>query len=85
MSEEKPPRSKTKPDRQFDIVVIKMMAAWAFSVAFLFGGGTIFVYAALGSFNIPGYDAIFGTILGVHMALLMVYYSVSLFKYIVSD
>jgi hypothetical protein len=85
MSEEKPPKSKTKPDRQFDIVVIKMMGALALSVAFLFGGGAIFVYATFGSFSIPGYDPIFGTILGVHIALLMVYYSLSLFKYIVSD
>lgn len=85
MSVEKPPKSKAKPDRQFDIVVLKMMAALAFSVSFLFGGGTIFIYAALGSFNIPGYDSIFGTVLGVHIALLMVFYSLSLFKYIVSD
>jgi hypothetical protein len=85
MSEKKPPKSKPKPDRQFDIVVIKMMAALAFSVALLFGGGAIFIYATFGSFNVPGYDPIFGTVLGVHLALLMVYYSLSLFKYIVSD
>lgn len=85
MSEQKPPKSKPKPDRQFDIVVVKMMGALAFSGALLFGGGTIFIYATFGSFAIPGYDPIFGTVLGVHLALLMVYYSLSLFKYIVSD
>ena len=85
MSELKPPKSKPKPDRQFDIVVIKMMGALAFSVALLFGGGAIFVFATFGSYEIPGYDPIFGTVLGIHLALLMVFYSLSLFKYIVSD
>jgi len=85
MSEIKPPPSKAKPDRQFDIVVIKMMAALAFSVALLFGGGTVFVYAAFQRFDVPGYPLIVGTFLGIHMAILMIYYSISLFKYIISD
>ncbi|OLS32113.1 MAG: hypothetical protein HeimAB125_12290 [Candidatus Heimdallarchaeota archaeon AB_125] len=80
-----PPQSKPKPDRQFDLVVIKMMAALTISVALLFGGGTIFVYAAAGNIAVDPYDSTVGTILGIHLALLMFYYSVALFKYIVSD
>jgi hypothetical protein len=85
MSETKPPPSKSKPDRQFDIVVIKMMAALTFSVALLFGGGAVFVYAASQRFPVPGYDLLVGSFLGIHMAILMIYYSISLFRYIVSD
>ena len=96
MSEEKSPRKgtlrkrgvpkqKPKPDRQFDIVIIKMMAALAFSVALLVGGGTIFVYAAFRSIPLEGYNSLVGTFLGIHLAILMIFYSISLFKYIVSD
>ena len=74
-----------EPDRIFDIIVIKMMAALAFSVALLFGGGTMFVYAATRAIEVPGYEPIIGTFLGLHMSLLMIYYALSLFKYIVSD
>ena len=65
------------------------MAALAFSVALLFGGGTLLVY----SLN-PNTVTILGfeneiisvwTFLGIHMTLLMFYYSFALFKYIVSD
>jgi hypothetical protein len=84
-TERKPPPSKPKPDRQFDLVVIKMMAALTISVALLFGGGTIFVYAAAGNIAVGSYDSAVGTVLGIHLALLMLYYSVALFKYIVSD
>jgi len=85
MTERKPPPSKLKPDRQFDLVVIKMMAALGISVAFLFGGATIFVYAVAGNIDVGSYDSSVGTIFGVHIALLMFYYSFALFKYIVSD
>ena len=84
-AERKPPKSKPKPDRQFDLVVIKMMAALTISVALLFGGGTIFIYAASGNISVGSYDSSVGTVLGIHLALLMFYYSVALFKYIVSD
>ena len=83
--EQKPPTRKPKPDRQFDLVVIKMMAALTISVALLFGGGTIFVYAAAGNIAVGSYDSTVGTVFGIHLALLMFYYSVALFKYIVSD
>jgi len=96
MSEEKPPKKtwlsrpktpiqKQKPDRQFDTIIIKMMAALAFSVALLVGGGTIFIYATFRSIPLEGYNSLVGTFLGIHLAILMIYYSVSLFKYIVSD
>ena len=81
----KPPPSKPKPDRQFDLVVVKMMAALTFSVALLFGGGTVFIYAVAGSISVGAYDSSVGTILGIHLALLMIFYSVALFRYIVSD
>jgi len=74
-----------EPDRVFDSVVIKMMAALAFSVALLFGGVTFFVYAAARSITVPGYESIIGSFLGVHLSILMVYYALALFKYIVSD
>ncbi len=85
MTEKKPPPKKQKPDRQFDAVVIKMMAALAFSVALLFGGGTVFVYAAFRNLSLEGYSSFVGTFLGIHLAILMVFYSLTLFKYIVSD
>ena len=81
----KPPTQKEKPDRQFDAVIIKMMAALAFSVALLFGGGTIFVYATFRSIPLEGYNSLVGTFLGIHLAILMIFYSISLFKYIISD
>ncbi len=80
-----PPKQKLKPDRQFDAVILKMMAALAFSVALLVGGGTIFVYASFQDIPLEGYSPIVGTFLGIHLAILMIFYSVSLFKYIVSD
>ncbi|MCE7738797.1 MAG: hypothetical protein KAU62_12815 [Candidatus Heimdallarchaeota archaeon] len=85
MTERKPPPSKLKPDRLFDLVVIKMMTALAMSVALLFGGGTVFIYAVAGNIAVGSYDSSVGTIFGVHIALLMFYYSFALFKYIVSD
>ncbi len=81
----KPPKSKQKPDRQFDLVVMKMMGALAFSVALLFGGGTIFIYAVSGNIAISGYESNAGSVLGVHMAVIMIFYAFALFKYIVSD
>lgn len=85
MKNRKPPKTKQKPDRQFDIVVFKMMAALAISVALLFGGGTIFVYAVARHIEIAGYENTVGTVLGIHMAVLMIFYAFALFKYIVSD
>lgn len=85
MSDTKPPQTKEKPDRQFDIVVLKMMSALAFSVALLFGGGTILVYAIARNLPISGYDNTVGTVLGIHLAALMVFYAIALFRYIVSD
>jgi len=85
MSIEKPPKTKPKPDKQFDVIVLKMMTALAFSVAFLFGGGTIFVYAVTQNLIVEPYSAYVGSVLGIHIAVLMIYYALSLFKYIVSD
>ena len=85
LSKPKAPKQKVKPDRQFDAVIIKMMAALAFSVALLFGGGTIFVYATFQSIPLEGYNSLVGTFLGIHLAILMIFYSISLFKYIISD
>ena len=85
MEETRPPKTKEKPDRQFDIVVLKMMGALALSVALLFGGGTIFVYAASRNLVIEGYDVYVGMVIGIHLAILMIYYAISMFKYIVSD
>ncbi len=85
MSETKPPKTKQKPDRQFDLVVIKMMGALALSVALLFGGGAILIYAVAGNIAIAGYENTVGTILGVHIATLMIFYAFAMFKYIVSD
>jgi len=79
------PKTKDKPDRQFDIVVLKMMSALAFSVALLFGGGTILVYAISGNIEVVGYDNTAWSIFGIHLAALMIFYSFALFKYIVSD
>ncbi|MHA1116113.1 MAG: hypothetical protein K9W45_05390 [Candidatus Heimdallarchaeum aukensis] len=76
---------KEKPDRLLDLIIIKMMLALTLSVVFLFGGGTMFIYASFNNIEIEGYSSIFGSIFGVHIAILMLYYSVSLFKYIVSD
>ncbi|MHA1259880.1 MAG: hypothetical protein ACTSRO_09635, partial [Candidatus Heimdallarchaeaceae archaeon] len=78
MNKKTPPKSKPKPDRQFDIIVLKMMGAIAFSVAFLFGGGAIFIYAATRNIPIENYDSYVGMVLGIHLALLMIYYSISL-------
>ena len=80
-----PSPSKPKPDRQFDVVVMKMMAALALSVALLFGGGTIFIYAVAGSIEIQNYGNDVGTVLGIHITILMLFYAFALFKYIVSD
>lgn len=85
MEESVPPPSKPKPDRQFDLIVLKMMGALALSVALLFGGGTIFVYAASRNLSIEGYDTFVGMVLGIHIAILMIYYAIAMFKYIVSD
>ena len=84
-AERKQSSDKLKPDRLFDLVVIKMMAALAMSVALLFGGGTVFIYAAARNIAVGSYDPSVGTIFGVHIALLMFYYAFALFKYIVSD
>lgn len=85
MSDSPPPKAKEKPDRQFDIVVLKMMSALAISVALLFGGGTILVYAIAGKISVGEYESVVGTVFGVHLAALMIFYSFALFKYIVSD
>ena len=86
---EKPPESKQKPDSLFSFIIIKMMAALAFSVALLVGAVTLLVY----SLN-PNAVVILGfeeeiisvwTFLGIHMTILMFYYAFALFKYIVSD
>lgn len=74
-----------KPDKVFDMVIIKMMAALTFSVALLFGGGTMFVYAAARALHIEGYPDYVGAFFGIHLAILMLYYSIALFKYIVTD
>jgi len=75
-----------KPDKLFDMVVLKMITALAVSSALLFGGGAIFVYAAARWIPIePNYDSIVGAFFGVHLSILMVYYAFALFKYIVSD
>ena len=78
-------KTKEKPDRQFDIVVLKMMSALAISVALLFGGGTILIYAISGNVQVVGYENTAWTIFGIHLAALMIFYSFALFKYIVSD
>ncbi|MHA1853336.1 MAG: hypothetical protein ACTSUF_07470 [Candidatus Heimdallarchaeaceae archaeon] len=85
MEDAKLPPSKDKPDIVFDIIIIKMMAALTFSVALLFGGGTMFVYAAARALHIPGYQDYVGAFFGIHLAILMIYYSIALFKYIISD
>ncbi|MHA1199328.1 MAG: hypothetical protein ACTSQF_08295 [Candidatus Heimdallarchaeaceae archaeon] len=85
MRKPRPPKTKVKPDRQFDIVIFKMMSALAFSVALLFGGGTFLVYAIARNIDIAGYENTVGTVLGIHLAALMVFYALALFKYIVSD
>ncbi len=85
MNESRPPKNKVKPDRQFDIVVLKMMSALAISVAFLFGGGTILVYAVTRKITVVGYENLAGTVFGIHLAALMIFYSFALFRYIVSD
>ncbi|MCK4973376.1 MAG: hypothetical protein KAS52_08640 [Candidatus Heimdallarchaeota archaeon] len=86
---EKPPKTKEKTDTLFSFIILKMMAALAFSVALLVGGVTLLVY----SLN-PNAVVILGfeeeiisvwTFLGIHMTLLMFYYAFALFKYIVSD
>ncbi|MBY8999911.1 MAG: hypothetical protein KGD64_03260 [Candidatus Heimdallarchaeota archaeon] len=87
----KPPKSKIKikPDNLFNAIIFKMMAALAFSVALLFGGGTLLVYALNpNAVTFIGFDEEIisvWTFLGVHMTLLMFYYAFALFKYIVSD
>lgn len=86
---EKPPKTKEKPDKLFNLIIIKMMAALAFSVALLFGGGALLVFSLSPEYVIiAGFEeAIISvwTFLGIHMTLLMFYYSFALFKYIVSD
>ncbi len=86
---EKPTKTKQKPDKLFNLIIIKMMAALAFSVALLVGGVTLLVY----SLN-PYAAVIIGfeeeiisvwSFLGIHLTLLLFYYAVALFKYIVSD
>ena len=86
---EKPPKTKEKTDTLFSFIILKMMAALAFSVALLVGGVALLVY----SLN-PNAVVILGfeeeiisvwTFLGIHMTLLMFYYAFALFKYIVSD
>lgn len=74
-----------KPDKLFDMVVLKMITALAVSSALLFGGGAIFVYAAARWIPIEPYDSIVGAFFGIHLSILMVYYAFALFKYIVSD
>ncbi|MHA1202037.1 MAG: hypothetical protein ACTSQ4_05905 [Candidatus Heimdallarchaeaceae archaeon] len=85
----KPPKTKEKPDKLFNLIILKMMAALAFSVALLVGGVTLLVY----SLN-PNAVAILGfeeeiisvwSFLGIHLTLLLFYYAIALFKYIVSD
>lgn len=85
MRKPRPPKTKVKPDRQFDLIILKMMSALAFSVALLFGGGTILVYAVARNISIVGYENTVGTVFGIHLAALMVFYAFALFKYIVSD
>ena len=85
MSENRLPKKKEKHDKQFDIVVIKMMLALALSVSLLFGGGALLVYAIAGNIPIVGYENTVFTVLGVHLAALMFFYAFALFKYIVSD
>ncbi|MHA1345556.1 MAG: hypothetical protein ACTSVO_04710 [Candidatus Heimdallarchaeaceae archaeon] len=86
---DKPPEAKLKPDRLFNAIIFKMMAALAFSVALLAGGGALLVYSLNpNAVVILGYeDEIISvwTFLGIHMTLLMFYYAIALFKYIVSD
>ncbi len=86
---EKPPKTKQKPDKLFDLIIFKMMAALAFSVALLFGGGSLLVFSLNSDFvNFTGFEGEIisvWTFLGIHMTLLMFYYSFALFKYIVSD
>lgn len=86
---EKPPETKQKPDALFSIIILKMMAALAFSVALLVGGLALLVY----SLN-PNAVVILGfeeelisvwSFLGIHLTILIFYYSFALFKYIVSD
>ncbi len=83
------PKTKQNPDKLFNLIILKMMAALAFSVALLVGGATLLVY----SLN-PYAAVILGfeeeiisvwSFLGIHMTLLMFYYAIALFKYIVSD
>ncbi|MHA1304123.1 MAG: hypothetical protein ACTSQE_06270 [Candidatus Heimdallarchaeaceae archaeon] len=74
-----------KPDRLFDIIVIKMMLALTLSVSFLFGGGTLFIYSAFNSIEIEGYSPIVGSFLGIHAAMLLLYYSIAFFRYIITD
>ena len=85
MKKLKPPKTKAKPDRQFDIVVFKMMAALAVSVSLLFGGGTLLVYSVARKLPVEGYSSTVGAVFGIHLAVLMVFYAFALFKYIVSD
>ena len=81
--------TKPKPDKLFDMIILKMMTALAFSVALLFGGGTLLVYSLNpNAVTIAGFENEFisvWTFLGVHMTILMLYYAFALFKYIVSD
>ncbi len=83
------PETKQKPDKLFNLIILKMMAALAFSVTLLFGGGALLVYALNpNAVVISGYEEEIisvWTFLGIHMTLLMFYYSFALFKYIVSD
>ncbi|MHA1551148.1 MAG: hypothetical protein ACTSUP_08970 [Candidatus Heimdallarchaeaceae archaeon] len=87
--EREKPKTKQEPDKLFSFIILKMMAALAFSVALLVGGVTLLVY----SLN-PNAVVILGfeeeiisvwSFLGIHMTLLMFYYAFALFKYIVSD
>ena len=83
------PKTKEKLDKLFNLIIFKMMAALAFSVALLFGGGALLVFSLSSDFVIfSGFEEEIisvWTFLGIHMTLLMLYYSFALFKYIVSD
>lgn len=77
---------KPKPDPLFDLIVIKMMTALALSVTFLFSGGALFVYAAFRNIEIEGEsNPTVGAFLGIHLSILLLYYSYTSFKYIITD
>ncbi len=87
LSKKKKKRQEKQPehDKLFTLIVLKMMLSLTLSVALFFASGAVFLYAAFNKIPIEGYPSIVGSFLGINMAILMLYYSISFFKYIVSD